>query len=256
MKRRNKKSETKISAATMIGTRNENQDNFRIDFNIDYIENDCFARCILENDKAHFVCVCDGIGGGVEGRENAIIVCQNLGTHLKEGDIITSDNIIGQFMNAIDKVQTDVQDHLKEKNGVGGCTMVVLAWIDKCYYTFSIGDSSIYRYDSKSYITLLNERQNVKNHFMKTSRECPKEEENQLMNYLGRIGVEGSEMTHISQGKIKKKDVFVLCSDGVASIGEKEIALALSKGENARQIVEKAADRENADNCTAIVLEM
>ena len=149
MLKRNK-NEVHISAATIIGDRNENQDNFRIDNNIECVDRDCFARCILEKkDRVHFVCLCDGIGSGVDGRTIATNVCKNLGQYLQEGEVLIEGNVIAKIMNAIDKVQIDIQNHLKEKNGIGGCTLVILAWIDNCYFSFSIGDSYIYHYDSK-----------------------------------------------------------------------------------------------------------
>ena len=76
------------------------------------------------------------------------------------------------------------------------------------------------------------------------------------MQYIGRKNVEGSEMVHFTKGKYKNRDKFVLCSDGVGALGEKEIEISLQNNENAKSLIGKAVNCDSSDNCTAIVLEM
>ena len=69
LKRKNKL--IRISAATDIGSRTQNQDNFVIYDKIITVDQDCSLCCMLEQEcnKVYYACACDGIGGGKNGRE-------------------------------------------------------------------------------------------------------------------------------------------------------------------------------------------
>ena len=63
-------------------------------------------------------------------------------------------------------------------------------------------------------------------------------------------------MVNISIGRIKRRDKFVIISDGVIDMGKTELEKKIKDGEKAKSIIDIASKQPNADNCTMIIIEM
>ena len=253
LKRKNKL--IRISAATDIGLRTQNQDNFVIYDKIITVDQDCSLCCMLEQEcnKVYYACVCDGIGGGKNGREVSKLCCIEVEKYLKKKNL-REENVIEEVMECIDYVQVKVNEYLKADEG--GCTLALLVWVNDKYYSFSIGDSIIFRYSKV--LKQVNECQTLKEHKEKTGRKSriEKNDSHILINYVGRRLTEGSEMVNISIGRIKRRDKFVIISDGVIDMGKTELEKKIKDGEKAKSIIDIASKQPNADTCTMIIIEM
>ena len=245
-----------ITAVTDQGSRKENQDNFQIDTKVPYIRED-YADAVemMEADeKIHFACVCDGIGGETLGRLAALSVLEMTATCLKNQ---TSEEELAGFvektMDHIARKLAQVYEKLKEQ---GGTTIAMFAWKQEQFWAVNIGDSPIYQI-GEDRITELSEAHTLAGYKLSVDIVPEKGDEHILLNYIGKKELSGSEMMHTFKGTLHPGDKFFLCSDGISKCFdcEKIYQTVKEKGaDSVAELTEQAAKAENSDNCTAMLI--
>lgn len=245
-----------ITAATNQGSRKENQDNFQIDTKVPYIrEAYADAAEILEADeKIHFACVCDGIGGETLGRLASLSVLEMTATCLNnqtsEEELIV---FVEKTMNHIAKKLALIYEKLKEQ---GGTTIAIFAWKQDQFCAVNVGDSPIYQI-SEDGIAELSEAHTLAGYKRLVDIAPEEGDEHILLNYIGKKEISGSEMMHTFEGTLQPGDKFFLCSDGISKFfdGDKIYQMVKEKGnDSVAELTEQAAKAENSDNCTAMLI--
>lgn len=80
-------------------------------------------------------------------------------------------------------------------------------------------------------------------------------DEHTVMYYLGMDCFQVAEVADIHSGKLVEGDKFLLCSDGVMNeYSLEQLKTDLRNNISAKRITESAAEKQYADNCTAIIL--
>lgn len=250
---------SKVSYSYFTSTNNRklNQDSYVVDMLHIYHGEDCSGEGQMgcESDHTYLIAVADGVGGSNHGELASRAVCQAL-VHFLENYSESTGLIERLVERLLDQVNEKIVQ-LGTKIGRTATTVSILMWRNDRYYAINIGDSPIYHYSrgrlqrlstphTKAYMNLLNER-NVRVEDIHT-----------LVNYLGKEGMAGSDMISYREGRIKKGDIFMVCSDGVTeAVSEDRLKLlwGLQKMNGVRGI-KSAVKRAKGDNATAVVIRL
>lgn len=196
--------------------------------------------------------VCDGIGGLDEGEIASGYACEKLKTSFYEEIIPLLIKNKGRkkikkcFYRCIYSCSELFSKYAKERHaGLGTTVSVLLLW-KRQYLLAHLGDSRIYRLKGKRISRLTNDHQR---------------ENNVLTKCLGSFGY---QMPDIKCGRVRRKEGFLICSDGfyhlvdekllVSVLNTKEIADKLTIDKRLKQLSVYSQKNGETDNMTAIFL--
>jgi len=262
-----------ISAAVCVHMgrkRENNEDNFY--FNGIYLteetrEKPAKAQTVC-GDPLQFYAVCDGMGGEQMGELASLITAQTL--HKYAGLLKSSNsksktkNIDAELNRCILEANNQIVAAQKQIGAKRiGTTLAMLVVENKTARLYNVGDSRMYLFRNGK-LGRLSEDDTAVANMIKMGTITPEQAKthprrNSLTQY---VGVDPEEMiieAHKNEFKMKNKDTFMICSDGLSDmLEESEISKILSEASNppeaAQRLVEGALNREGRDNITVIVL--
>lgn len=235
-------------------SRSYNEDNFYFAGKILPPDNDGLKKAIYIDGCTKEIlnlAVFDGMGGEVCGEIAAHIAAKEYKKQL--GLLKTEAQQPSKFLDeTVDKINTAVFEKGKEIGAerIGTTTAMLYAVLNQIYLC-NIGDSRIYRY-RKGILKKLTVDDTISN---------PNIENQHLTQFIGIDSEQYSLTKHIIKGTINRKDVFLLCSDGLYNmVSETDICHILTKNKNdinkcAEELMQKAMDNGGEDNCTVILVE-
>lgn len=246
------------SAATERGSRTGNQDSLCITGVLPCIQTDrpFAASGELSGDRMRLFAVCDGIGGAAAGDQAAWNTLAEIGT-------LDCTGIHGEAEMAERMIAGAQAGHRRvcamyERLGIrGGCTLTMLGILGDRYVLLNVGDSPAFLWAPDSGLRELSFRHNAAS--VKKHLGIPPEwgDERQLIHYIGKAEDDVPGMMHLVSGTILPGDRFLVCSDGITdALFREQLAKMLPAGVQAWELVSMAASAEQADNCTAICLEI
>ena len=243
-------------AKTYIGSRDVNQDNFMIDTLFAYAGEDCEIKGYIEceRDEYHIVAIADGVASVMHAELASKATIQAVSHFIeqhKSSDVL-AENLIEALLDQINEKIII----LSEKIGRTASTIAIMLWKNDRYCVANIGDSPIYHLSGKRLLCLTNEHTKAREKLDK-GLPASKDDFHKLSRYLGKRGIAGSQMAFFKMGKIKKGDIFLICSDGVSkSTTDSQRKRYLKKdGDKAmKKLYAKCSKNPNMDNCTAIIL--
>ncbi len=144
-----------------------------------------------------------------------------------------------------------------------GATVVVLLIVKDCYAIFSVGDSKIYQYSNRQLSVMTVD--DIWDTLPETvARYTPEE----IANHRNRgklvqaMGIELDVSIHVQTGRLGKKEVFVLCSDGlykycdekVIEKGAKRVYKGKSMEEVSQTFIKSIYENGAKDNISYIIV--
>jgi len=234
------------AAITHVGSvRDNNEDNYFV--NGRYKTDSNVNTEAFSDKKAHIsytYAVCDGMGGESYGELASLIAVATLAKYQKT-------DIRRTIHDYIRHANDFICDLIRKNNTRKSGTTIALLNIQKnTAVSFNIGDSRVYFY-RKGMLYLLSE-----DHVDSKSK-------NVLTQYLGIFPSEMNIDPHISDElKIKKGDIFLLCSDGLTDIADaNEIVGILSEEKDdatltAKKLAGLSQDKGGNDNVTVVVVKV
>lgn len=248
-------------ARTTTGSKTMNQDNFMVDTQFRFADQDCSIQgeILCQDKEIHVVAVADGVSSTCNPELASMAVSQAISHFVRQyrhSDVYPELLLEGLLDNLNEKIIS-----LSNKIGTTASTLAMFLWVGDTYYVASIGDSRIYISHNKK-LKLLTTPQTYATRKMKQGEAVSQSDFNTLYSYLGKRGIIGSQMAQYISGKLSEGDVVLLCTDGIAKkipLEKLEKYLYKSrdgkKRENVFNIMWKYAQKnEYVDNCTAIVL--
>lgn len=251
----------KITAAagTNVGRiRKNNEDNFYI--NGFYKENTEDKNYIHTDDKRHHAytyAVCDGVGGAEFGELASLFAVEELyeydGRQLEEN-----------FAAYIEAVNRRICDRVVKNGGKRmGSTAALLFIKGKDANICNIGDSRVYLIRDGEMTRLTHDHTRMQSMIdsglIKDEEEIAKD--HVLTQFLGVFPEEFRLDPYIGKVRIKSKDIFLLCSDGLTDmVPEEEIRQILldsaseSAEEKTKNLISAALGAGGRDNITTIVV--
>lgn len=203
--------------------------------------------------------VCDGMGGMDKGECASGYVVEELVTWFYDSLLpaVGKKKRLWVIRRSLERKVYQMQSHIKfyaKKNKVAmGTTMSVLVLWEKRYFLWHLGDSRIYQLQRKIFRKKTRIKQLTRDHV---------QEENKLTRCVGSFGF---FVPDFRRGTARKKQAFLLCSDGFfRKLREAEMQEVLDNNrmgnENGdrqlKELAEAALRRGEKDNLSAVYISM
>lgn len=258
----------KIESAVIsnIGkVRGNNEDN--------YFLNGSFRENVLEHGKQEVLCkegkkfifsVCDGMGGEDNGEIASLCAVKALCV-LKEQK--WSKKSISDFLLAAEKNMKEWQD-LEQKEKRMGAAIIILVLENNIGYAANLGDSRLYLFRGNSLQRLSKDHTQAQ---LLVEHGLLKEEEARkhigghvLTRFLGNDAeMSVDDFYEISPLKLKKDDIFLLCSDGLTDMLEdRELENCIKEWQKkpvkelTNALCQKALNAGGRDNITCLAVQI
>ena len=140
--------------------------------------------------------------------------------------------------------------------GKTASTITIFLWKNNEFCIANIGDSPVYRLSDKQ-ITCLTTIHTKAKEKISTGEFVSAKDLHSITRYLGKPNTAGSDMASIKNGTIKKGDIFLICSDGIANATtdlEKKKYMKRDGYKAITSLFKHAHKQLNMDNSTAIIL--
>jgi protein phosphatase len=222
--------------------------------------------------EGHFVLLADGMGGHERGAEASQTIIEILKEFLRPERILSElkdiTNVEGApaeiicLFSLVDKGVNKANSVLFERNRKAGlerymgATLVGMVPVSKEHVLwFHVGDSRLYRWRDSS-LRLLTRDHSAFNEWVREGRSGAEPTKNIVTRAIGpKEGV----VTDIEWETCQRKDIYLLCSDGLHDmLSDEEIADILKRNDNVDKIaislVDAAIDAGGKDNTSVIVL--
>lgn len=243
------------SSATFIGKRKNNQDNFIIDGIAPFVSHQMNysqdGRC--PDRPVYLFAVCDGIGGLGDSAEISRAAVELLCESFSETDPQT--DLAGWVRETLDAAD-DKARSVSAACGTSGGTTATVALIrgSECVMV-NVGDSPAFVLQSDGKLHELSIRHNMES-YKKMAGVTPAPGDERILLYgVGAGEAKPSRAAHVARGTLNNGDVLLLCTDGVTNaFTEDELAGAIQRGVDARQITFSAGQIDHADNATAVII--
>ena len=248
--------------------RENNEDNFHIHDTYAEIE-EADAGCAYRkssSDDYQIYAVCDGMGGGDYGEAAAYAVVSNLNrlqSLMKARGKAPPSERIKSFLGEMSATCRETADEIDPGGIGGGCALCMVCISKKHIYIANAGDSRIYLWQNKKITQLTYDHTYAQ--LLYSNGEISKEsvadhpQNNVLVQYMG-MPEDYRFDPYVSEPfKIRKGDMFILCSDGLTDmVGDEAIAEKLSlPGDPAdicKSLVCEALANGGSDNVTVMVV--
>lgn len=244
------------SAATDVGARWSNQDNFMVDQEPAYDGTQAALALsgTLDASRTRLLCVCDGVGGAYMGDVAARLTIEAVAeaAQLPENRTLPLPQLLEAAAEAAQQRVTAFYD---AEGLPGGCTLALLGLQGDAWAFLNIGDSPAFLLRETEGLRELSTRHNLAWEKLRRGELPGRNDSCRLLHYMGKPFFRAREMAAVTQGTLRDGDCFLLCSDGITnSIGPEELCRELQRGTDAAELVRRAARAPGADNCTAICL--
>ena len=216
---------------------------------------------LLVDEDLSLYAVADGMGGHHGGEVASALAIESLQdflkTAVKEKDFKPSQCLIEAFQSANSQVFNKSQENDKELIGMGTTLVACMIWKQKAFFG-NVGDSRAYLFRD-NYLWRITEDHSVINSQLK--RGLIEEEQSSFLvnsNVITRsIGFFPEIQVDLFQKDIMEGDLFLLCSDGLNEVSEREIcrlAQKYSPPALPKQCINKTLDGEGSDNISVVVV--
>ena len=203
----------------------------------------------IENDKLPVFAVFDGMGGEQKGETAAYLAAD---TFNRNYYLFKNGEFQDVFTDVFRNINTEICKY-KSEHGIPnmGTTGAALAFDTKKVYYCNIGDSRIYQ------LKKMGLKRISVDHCLQISenRKAP------LTQYLGVPEDEFIIQPHVSMTKLRNKERFIICSDGLTDmVNESDIEKVLSSecsvSDCSNTLLNMALSNGGRDNITIIVCEI
>ena len=243
------------SCATFIGKRKTNQDNFIADGKAPFVSHkmnlDCVGVCA--DQPALLFAVFDGIGGLGDSAEISRAAAELLCDRFR--DVTEETDAAAWIRETLDEADTTARQLSSECGASGGTTATVVILRGSECVLVNVGDSPAFVLQADGRLHELTIRHNMES-YKKMAGVVPAPGDERILLYgVGAGEAQPSRAAHIARGTLNDGDILLLCTDGVTNaFTEEELAGAILRGVDAKQIVFSAGQIDRADNATAVIV--
>lgn len=211
-------------------------------------------------DEVQVYAVCDGMGGTDAGEEASFCAVRELAERQgKKQDFTDADGL----KRVLSQISDQVYEEAEQRRQKSGTTIAMMVIRQNDALFANVGDSRIYRFRNHNLIQLSldhSRTQRMISMGLMTQEEAKKSPgRHVLTQYLGMIPEVRISPRVISDEKIQKEDVYLLCSDGLSDmVTDSEIEKILRDETNlensAKKLLETAMENGGRDNVTIILV--
>lgn len=219
-----------------------------------------------EKSNNHIFAVCDGMGGQSYGEKASYIAANMLLETIQDNRTETIQESVDRINGVIAKAGENIFDLSNELNVTGniGTTVAGLKFVDDKAVAINAGDSRVYLYREKQLMQITTdhtEAQRMLRLGVITNEQVRgHKSRNMLTKYIGISPEEGEVEGTVSEIlDVQKKDLYILCSDGLTDmVLDEKIKEIISKNKNikniAQELISEALNNGGTDNITVIIV--
>lgn len=211
------------------------------------------------SDKTQIYAVCDGMGGLSSGDMASMIAASRIGALLPAGA-----RKLTEYLNAYIEGTSDSLMALCEGGRQAGCTLAMIYIDGSNVRVAHLGDSRVYFKRRALPLTQVTLDHSQAEWYASQGVLTPEQAKthpsrNILRRYIGAPVREGREPDVLDSMRLKRGDVFLLCSDGLSNMitsseMENEMAQPRSCADICKALVLRALERGGDDNITAMIV--
>ena len=216
---------------------------------------------LLVDEDLNLYAVADGMGGHNGGEVASSIAIEAIQKFLKSAaqqeDFSPDKYLAEAFQEANSQVFHKSQEDDKKLIGMGTTLVVCMVWKDKAFFG-NVGDSRAYLFKDP-YLWRITEDHSIINNQLKSG--LIEQEETPFLfnsNIITRsIGFFPEIQVDLFQKDLSPEDQFILCSDGLNEISDRDIcdlAMKYAPSVLPKQCINKVLDGEGNDNISIIVV--
>lgn len=221
---------------------------------------------VLQKGRSGLFLVADGMGGHQHGERASRYLAQAYQNWWTQVFLPGSNQEFNRLMMSLKEVLYQAHEYIRNTTPAGevcGSTIVLILIHNGYYGIISVGDSRIYQ--SKGFRLRQLTSDDVWENLPQTVQAFSAKEIKAHMNYgklVQAVGVGEQISCHARTDQLKKKQIFLLCSDGIYKYCperflEKEMRTALRTGqlnESMERIRKKVYDNSAPDNLSAVMI--
>ena len=209
-----------------------------------------------------FCAVADGMGGAPAGDIASSLFCEASSSVFEGADTENLEDSLFRIRKAFSLANSRIIAHgIKYPSDEGlGCTAELLTFVQNSYVLGHIGDSRVYRLRNGRLLQLTTDHSFVQSQVEKGILRPEQARTHSLRHILSKaLGVNMEPAFDVIEGTLEKKDLFLLCSDGLSDMVEdRRIEEILSKQTpheiSAEMLIKSANESGGNDNITVVLV--
>ena len=250
--------------------RQKNEDNFNLFGNIRTGSGKYSCTAEISDGRISLAAVCDGIGGEAAGEVASEMAAKGLCVLPQKAGREGIDRILKD-------INLKIAASAKEMGNKMGCTFAGVYFENDRAFICNVGDSKVFLLRDGSIRQMSLDHtavaQQIKMGLISSEKDAPENIKHTLTQNIGTDPEEfGIEPYHAEEIQLKKKDVFLICSDGLSDVvddDEKEIILSKWRGfcfttqssfdaleKTAEELIDTALKAGSKDNITVVIVKV
>jgi protein phosphatase len=206
------------------------------------------ALAMVDDTETGILCVCDGMGGLENGALASRIAVEAISNAFKSGVDFS------KISNVISEANQKIYDIGQDEDVKMGTTCTVIQVCEGKWEIFHVGDSRCYKIGRDGSMKLLTIDHSAVKQLGITAKSDPikyKKYKNSLTRCLG---IKEEVKADHYKGSYDRGDSFVVCSDGMWHLFEKDVFRGGVEFDNLNRLVEKCIKYGETDNITCTVI--
>ena len=209
-----------------------------------------------------FYAVADGMGGAPAGDIASSLFCETSSSVFEGADTENLEDSLFRIRKTFSLANARIIAHgIKYPSDEGlGCTAELLTFVRNSYVLGHIGDSRVYRLRNGGLLQLTTDHSFVQSQVEKGILRPEQARTHSLRHILSKaLGVNMVPAFDVIEGTLEKKDLFLLCSDGLSDMVEdRRMEEILSKQMphemSVEMLIESANESGGNDNITVVLV--
>ncbi len=204
--------------------------------------------------------VCDGVGSHSNAAYSSNYIVTTLEKEWQDLTFANFNNMKNWLCDKIEKLNLELFNKSQEKNKKMGTTIVTLATFDNQVVVYNIGDSSAYGLTKDNVMNLVTVEDSFVGALISagviTEEEAKSHPEKHVLTQA--LATRDNIDLHTFIDDVSNYDYFILCSDGLTNMIEKEeIQNIVRNGELSiavNKLIDKCVERGGVDNISVAII--
>ena len=204
--------------------------------------------------------VCDGVGSHSNAAYSSNYIVSTLGKEWQDLTFANFNNMKNWLYDRIEKLNTELYTKSKDNQKKMGTTIVTVAIFDNQVVVYNIGDSSAYALTKDNVMTVVTVEDSFVGALISagaiTEEEAKSHPEKHVLTQA--LATRDNINLHTFIDDLNNYDYFLLCSDGLTNMIEKEEIQNIVRNDElsiaVNKLIDKCVERGGVDNISVAII--
>ena len=204
--------------------------------------------------------VCDGVGSHSNAAYSSNYIVSTLEKEWQDLTFANFNNMKNWLYDRIEKLNTELYNKSKDKQKKMGTTIVTVAIFDNQVVVYNIGDSSAYALTKDNVMTVVTVEDSFVGALISagaiTEEEAKSHPEKHVLTQA--LATRDNINLHTFIDDLNNYDYFLLCSDGLTNMIEKEEIQNIVRNDElsiaVNKLIDKCVERGGVDNISVAII--